>query len=193
MNSETSTKTADQGAGFRASHFYLLLAMCGATGAVLMSRDTQPAALLLLSGAVIASGAAAYALHRALMGFWTSTAAIPPVTGQTREFLEREKALALRSIKELEFDHAMRKVSEVDFAEMSARLRLRALDLMQQIERTPGGVSRPAAPQREAAGAHEPAPVAGEPAVAVCPACGTANDIDARFCKQCGARMGVTK
>ena len=75
MSSETSTKTADQGAGFRAGHFYLLLAMCGATGAVLMSRDTQPAALLLLSGAVIASGGAAYALHRALTGFWTSAAA----------------------------------------------------------------------------------------------------------------------
>ena len=88
-----------------------------------MSRDTQPAALLLLSGAVIASGGAAYALHRALIGFWTRAAARPPVSDQTREFLEREKALALRSIKELEFDYAMRKVSDVDFAEMFTRSR----------------------------------------------------------------------
>jgi hypothetical protein len=191
MNSETSTKTADPGAGFRASHFYLLLAMCGATGAVLMSRDTHPAALLLLSGAVIASGGAAYALHRALMGFWTKAAARRPVTGQTREFLEREKALALRSIKELEFDYAMRKVSEVDFAEMSARLRQRALDLMQQIEQQPALLE--VAPRRNAAGRPEPPTVAGEPAVAVCPACGTENDVDARFCKHCGGRMGVTQ
>ena len=40
--------------------------------------------------------------------------------GRTRAALEREKALVLRSIKELEFDRAMGKVSEKDFAEMSA-------------------------------------------------------------------------
>ena len=40
--------------------------------------------------------------------------------------LEREKALALRTIKELEFDRAMGKVSEADFDEMAARLRARA-------------------------------------------------------------------
>ena len=46
--------------------------------------------------------------------------------GRTRAALEREKTLVLRSIKELEFDRAMGKVSEKDFAEMSARLRARA-------------------------------------------------------------------
>ena len=46
--------------------------------------------------------------------------------GRTRAALEREKALVLRSIKELEFDRAMGKVSEKDFGEMSARLRARA-------------------------------------------------------------------
>ncbi len=37
--------------------------------------------------------------------------------------MEREKALVLRSIKELEFDRAMGKVSPRDFDEMSTRLR----------------------------------------------------------------------
>ena len=46
--------------------------------------------------------------------------------GRTRAALEREKTLSLRSIKELEFDRAMGKVSEKDFAEMGARLRARA-------------------------------------------------------------------
>ena len=46
--------------------------------------------------------------------------------GRTRAALEREKTLVLRSIKDLEFDHAMGKVSEKDFAEMGARLRARA-------------------------------------------------------------------
>ena len=45
-----------------------------------------------------------------------------------RAALEREKALVLRSIKELEFDRAMGKVSPKDFDEMAGRLRARAID-----------------------------------------------------------------
>ena len=40
----------------------------------------------------------------------------------------------LRSIKELEFDHAMGKVSDQDFAEMGLRLRTRAAGLMRQLD-----------------------------------------------------------
>ena len=56
---------------------------------------------------------------------------------RTRSALEREKLFVLRSIKELEFDRAMGKVSEADFAEMAGRLRARALRVMQQLEETP--------------------------------------------------------
>ena len=45
---------------------------------------------------------------------------------RTRVALEREKLLTLRAIKELEFDRAMRKLSDEDFQEMSGRLRARA-------------------------------------------------------------------
>ncbi len=45
---------------------------------------------------------------------------------RTRVALEREKLLVLRTIKELEFDHAMGKLSDVDYQEMSGRLRSRA-------------------------------------------------------------------
>ena len=44
---------------------------------------------------------------------------VPLVGGRARAALEREKTLVLRSIKELEFDHAMGKVSDEDFAEMA--------------------------------------------------------------------------
>ena len=53
---------------------------------------------------------------------------------RTRAALEREKTLALRSIKDLEFDRAMDKVSEKDFAEMSGRLRSRAASLISQFD-----------------------------------------------------------
>jgi hypothetical protein len=191
MNSETSTSSSgSRTAGFGPGHFYLLLSMCGATAAVLMSRDSHPAALLLLSAAVMASGGAAYALHQALVAFWSGPGFRPPIKDQTRDFLEREKALVLRSIKELEFDHAMRKVGEADFAEMSSRLRARALDLMQDLEHQP-----PAGAVVEVrAGVVEAAPeITSEiPPLApgVCAQCATVNDEDARFCKQCGARVG---
>ena len=41
------------------------------------------------------------------------------IGGRTRVALEREKALVLRSIKELEFDFAMGKIAKADFDEMS--------------------------------------------------------------------------
>src|SRR6185295_4414392 len=53
---------------------------------------------------------------------------------RTRAALEREKMLALRSIKELEFDRAMGKVSDSDWQEMSGRLRTRATRLMRQLD-----------------------------------------------------------
>jgi len=59
------------------------------------------------------------------------------VGAATRAALLAEKALALRTIKELEFDRAMGKVSEADFTEMAGRLRARALRVMQQIEEMP--------------------------------------------------------
>ena len=53
---------------------------------------------------------------------------------RARAALEREKTLVLRSIKELEFDRAMGKVSAKDFDEMAGRLRARAMTLMKQLD-----------------------------------------------------------
>ena len=53
---------------------------------------------------------------------------------RTRVALEREKMLTLRSIKELEFDRAMGKLSDEDWHEMSGRLRARAARLMRQLD-----------------------------------------------------------
>ena len=53
--------------------------------------------------------------------------------------LEREKTLVLRSIKELEFDNAMGKLSPKDFEEMGSRLRARAMMLMKQLDEGSSG------------------------------------------------------
>ena len=59
--------------------------------------------------------------------------------GRTRAALEREKLLVLRSIKEVEFDRAMGKISDADFHEVAARLRARAAGLLRQLDADSSG------------------------------------------------------
>jgi hypothetical protein len=178
-SSATSTdrQTPDRQAGFHAWHFFVLLGMAGATAAVMVSRETHPAALLLLSAAVVGAGFVAIALSQAIAGFFGRGPVAEPIDEQARQRLEREKALVLRSIKELEFDRAMGKVSDADFTAISQRLRARAMTLMQDLDR----VTEPAAAVRT------PAPPTG--AASACAQCGAKNDADARFCKNCGAAL----
>ena len=107
--------------------------------------------------------------------------------GRTRAALEREKTLVLRSIKELEFDHAMNKVSDKDFADMDVRLRLRAAGLMRQLD-----AASTYREQIEKEVASRVGPPVARPTIAAntCGACATVNDVDARFCKACGAELG---
>jgi hypothetical protein len=97
--------------------------------------------------------------------------------------------LALRSIKELEFDRAMGKVSPADFDEMVGRLRARALSLMRQLE-TPVSAYRTIIERELTARLEQP-----ELPRHSC-RCGTVNYVDAAFCKRCGTRLqteqGVT-
>jgi hypothetical protein len=147
----------------------------------MLSPETHPAALLLLSAAVLSAGLVGVALHHALVGFaGRQRIEAGPLRESVRAGLEREKALTLRSIKELEFDRQMGKVGAADFEDLSGRLRARALSLMQELERAP---VEPPAPSARSVTA---GPAAGTVA---CPSCQTINDEDARFCKQCGARM----
>ena len=111
---------------------------------------------------------------------------------RTRVALEREKLLALRSIKELEFDRAMGKVSEKDFTEMSGRLRARAARLMRQLD-AGAGYREQIDREIEKRLGKAPAVIGGskqqDPPHAVCAECGTKNDADAKFCKGCGKAM----
>jgi hypothetical protein len=114
-----------------------------------------------------------------------------PLSERARLALEREKMLVLRSIKELEFDRAMGKLSSKDFDEMAARLRARALALMKQLDE--GGSGYREAIERElharlrgVASAAQPAKTAAK---GECAQCGTVNDHDAAFCKRCGGKL----
>ena len=123
---------------------------------------------------------------------------------RTRAALEREKMLALRAIKELEFDRAMGKLSDADWQDMSGRLRARAGRLMRQLDAGTGyreQIERDLAKRLRQADARkaDPADVhgadlrradpVGPPNLPTCTKCATANDLDARFCKACGNKL----
>ena len=179
-NSATSTRrTAPppaQPAAFHAWHFFLLLSMLAATAVVMLARDNHPAALLLLSAAIICAGLVGLAVSRAIAGFFRKGAELPPLPEAARSQLQREKALILRSLKELEFDRAMGKISEDDAAVIGSNLRARALILMRDLDRPADAEPQP--------------PAAAVAQGTACPSCETVNDEDARFCKSCGARLG---
>ena|SRR5688572_15751100 len=194
MSSETSTESQFNGADFpppgsdslQAWQLFTLAGLVGATITVFLSRGQSPAAVILLSLAVFAAAAVGIAALRTVMPLTSKArqSSSQMLGGRTRAVLERDKALVLRSIKELEFDRAMGKVSEKDFLEMSGRLRTRAGRLMRQLD-AGSGYREQIDREIEKRLGKAPVVVAG-----VCASCGTKNDSDARFCKGCGKAMG---
>jgi hypothetical protein len=190
MSSATSTEDP----GLRPWQFFLLAGMLAATGVVLVAAGQSPASIILLSLTVVAASFVAIAAYRSLAPLVAPDAGEAPqlIVGQTRAGLEREKALVLRAIKDLEFDFAMKKVAKRDFDEMSVRLRARALGLMHQLDSGGGykdAIERELA-ARLANGGAPSAASAPHPSQATC-ACGAVNDDDARFCKNCGAKLSA--
>lgn len=56
------------------------------------------------------------------------------VSGRRKKELERDKQALLKALKELQFDHEMRKISTRDYEEIAARYRARAVRVMRQLD-----------------------------------------------------------
>jgi hypothetical protein len=120
--------------------FFTLGALVCATAAVFIVRGTSPGNLIFVCLGIFGGALVGLAALNALRPLATGETRQPEMVGsRTRAALEREKNLLLRSIKELEFDHAMGKVADTDFHEMSARLRSRAVRLLQELDNTGSG------------------------------------------------------
>ena len=209
-------------AGLQPWQFFVLAALGCATAITFVARGQGPTAIVLLS---VLMGAAA------LVGYMTLRTVRPLVAAEeertimigerTRAALEREKLLTLRSIKELEFDRAMGRLSEEDFTEMAGRLRLRAAGLIRQLDSGAGyrdqiekDLAKRLGPDgdgdarlkgsRSTENVRAGEPVATERSASrsgerdtslsgerVCAACSTSNDDDAKFCKGCGQSLSA--
>ena len=181
----SATKPDAAREGFRPWHFFVLLSLLAATVAVILARQPAPEHLVLLSltiGAAGLCGGTLYAALAPLVRRKNDAARPASLSERSRAVLEREKMLVLRSIKELEFDRAMGKLSASDFDEVAGRLRARAISLMKQLDAGPPAYR--ARIEQELAER-----VRSSPASAQMCGCGTANDPDAMFCKRCGKRF----
>jgi hypothetical protein len=121
--------------------------------------------------------------------------------GVPQSRLREEKRRVLRAIKELDFDHSMGKLSSDDHRRVRERYQERAVEILRALDGRadlhPAAAAALARVEGRAASAASVAtdePVIGDAlgaaAAPVCGACSGANEIDARFCKHCGARLG---
>jgi hypothetical protein len=191
--------------GLHPWQFFVLAALGSATAAVFVARGRGLTAVILLSLVIGATALVGLAVARALRPLVAADEDRTAMFGhRTRAALEREKLLALRSIKELEFDRAMGKLSDADWREMSGRLRARATRLMRQLDAGAGyrkQIERDLAKRLDEGNAGlKPSRYTGTDASdergakasaeRVCAGCATVNDTDARFCKSCGNKLG---
>jgi hypothetical protein len=182
--------------------FFVLAALGCATAVTFFARGRGLTPVVLLSVLMGTAALIGLAALRALRPLVSPHEDRTSMIGQrTRAALEREKLLTLRAIKELEFDRAMGKLSEGDWQEMSGRLRARAAGLMRQLDAGSGyreQIERDLAKRlaqtpasRDATSIPKPdqsvGPVPSD--TPVCASCATANEPDARFCKNCGTKL----
>src|SRR5438552_1717909 len=128
MSSATSTN-------LQPWQFFTLAALGCATAVSFIARGQGATVIILLTVLIAAAALVGYATLRAVRPLVSPEDDRTVMIGQrTRIALEREKLLTLRSIKELEFDRAMGRLSDDDFRDMSGRLRTRAAGLIKQLD-----------------------------------------------------------
>jgi hypothetical protein len=166
--------------------FFVLAALGCATAVTFLVRGQGVMVIVLASVLMAATALVGMAALRAVRPLVIAYDDRTPVVGErTRATLERDKTLTLRAIKDLEFDRAMGKLSDEDFRDMSSRLRARATRLIKQLDA--GSSYRDQIERDLVKRLGQSAPAAQT--TRACAQCAGANDPDAKFCKNCGARL----
>jgi hypothetical protein len=101
--------------------------------------------------------------------------------------LSGQRDAAYRAIKELEFEHELRNLSDSDYQSLRERYRSEAAAILRKLD---AAVKEGAAPSGDTTGATQIASVASRQAGLSCPSCGKPRDVSDRFCWSCGAQLG---
>jgi len=168
--------------------------------------------LELILGILLATGATYYVLRPILRPAPEADQGSAINEGDDPEDDLSPQTVALRALKEIEFDRATGKLSDADYDELHARYTQEALAALRgEAGLTPGaspGISEPRAVARGQATKMAVCPIDGPrpesdavfcstcgrrlgTAPAYCARCGTALETDARYCNRCGARVAA--
>lgn len=177
--------------------------------------------LVVAGGLVVAVLVVGYLAVDALLSEGEDLSTVADFAQSELRELEREKSAILGSIRDLENERDLGKISAADFEALDAFFRKRAVDVMKKIDRDlsswrkraealvaerieqarraapPTAVAAPArtAPVHPSNEEAEPVAAAGPwpaPATRSCGACDTPIDPDSNFCKKCGKRVTCT-
>jgi hypothetical protein len=159
--------------------------------------------LELLVGLLLVVALLAFILYPLIASRRERAALVMGSPDETLENLLFERESTLAAIKDLQFDHAMGKLSDTDFQELDARYRARAVEILQRLDAL-GVASDEQAESVEAtldrwieqavqAARSAARSEASPPSVSVsgrfCTQCGRAAGLDDRFCSACGAPL----
>lgn len=120
------------------------------------------------------------------------------------------RAVALRALKEIEFDRATGKLADADYDTLKQKYTAEALEALREdaavppaeSARRPGGTPAPRGAPARACPTHGPRPESDAAfcsecgrglasAPGYCARCGTSLEPDARFCARCGGRVAA--
>ncbi len=145
-----------------------------------------------------------FALWRSLRALFGAPSAVVEETASPasdRQALLIEKQSLLQSLRDLEQERDMGKVSQDDFDAMNNRLRARAREVLKQLDaqvapfraqaetfvaKVAGAQAAKTTPTEAVDETASAGPAVAEGA---CPKCGTRNESDAVFCKKCGHKL----
>jgi hypothetical protein len=182
-------RTPRSRARLRQIAFWGVVVVVGASAAmgafILLGVTNVPASL----GLIAAGGALVYCL-RVLYGI-VQTLSRPSVqtvlerSGTValagRREVREERHRVLRAIKELDFDHAMGKISAEDFEQVRQGYELRAIEVMRALKQKPDLHPELRAVLEQRRSSHA--------APRLCGACDGEADADSKFCKHCGEKL----
>jgi hypothetical protein len=173
-----------------------------------------PALLVLAGGALFGTIAFFWASLRTLGGEAPLAEGFEQMARRRIESPDgatERKRTALRALKDLELEHAIGKIDDRDFAELSSRYREEAKTILREMDRdvSPlreraeqiargylekrGVLAKPKAdrqaPEDPAESPPEEVETVAPRSRLACKSCKTSNEVDASFCKKCGARL----
>jgi hypothetical protein len=187
----------------RAVSFGLPVLCVAAAVVVGFAASVGSALLVVASGALLGTIALLWTSVRTLSGDAPLPVEMESQAARSSHVDARleQKRRVLRALKDLEAEHAIGKIDDVDYEALSMQYREEAKALMREMDETTAPaiaeaekLAREFLAKRGLGGDAEKPASAEEGAARVsCAGCGVSNEADAAFCKKCGASLSATK